>query len=130
MRTFARSDWNAAQQAWDEGEFSDEWRNVRHRAAMGGIIYPPSGSRWDSWDDDSPSQRAILIRAIRETPQLLDRCITGARSWSEVIDRLTRSRDEWRERLRLEQQDYDDDPDEREATVALARIIRRLGDSL
>lgn len=128
-RTFSRSDWLAAQQAWDDGEFSSEWREVRHKAAMGGIIFPPSGTRFDSWDDDQPSQRAMLIRAIRETPKLLDRCLIGARSWSEVIDRLMRARDEWREQMRLEEPPPEDVPDHRESAMALAAILRRIGDS-
>lgn len=99
MRTFTRADLDAANAAWTEGQFSPEWRTIRHKAAMGGLIYPPSGDKHDSWEDDSPSQRAILIRAIRETPKLLDRCVTGAKSWHDVVDRLTSARDEWREEL-------------------------------
>ena len=66
-------------------------RGVERRAARDGDAgwhYPPSGTRWDSWDDDAPSQRAILIRALRETPTLLAKCVKGAKSWSVVIDRL------------------------------------------
>lgn len=97
MRTFTRSQLEEADAAWTAGEFSDEWSHIRRRAAAGGLIYPPAGSKWDSWDDDSPSQRAMLVRAIRETPRLLDRCVVGARSWSEVLTRLLRVRDEWRD---------------------------------
>jgi hypothetical protein len=99
MRTFTRSDLDAANAAWTAGEFSREWRDIRHKAAMGGLIYPPDGDKHDSWEDDSPSQRAILIRAVRETPKLLDRCVVGASSWYVVIDRLTKARDEWRDEL-------------------------------
>jgi hypothetical protein len=99
MRTFTRADLDAANDAWKAGDFSREWREIRHKAAMGGLIYPPSGDKHDSWEDDSPSQRAILIRAIRETPQLLNRCVIGASSWSVVIERLLGERDLWREEL-------------------------------
>lgn len=129
MRTFTRADLEAANRAWDEGEFSSEWRDIRHKAAMGGLIYPPSGTRWDSWDDDSPSQRAMLIRAIRETPALLDRCLIGAPSWTVVINRLTRSRDEWRERTRLEDWEEPERPTHRDAVMTLSQILRRIGDS-
>ena len=99
MRTFTRSELDTANAAWDAGDFSKEWRAVRHKAAMGGLIYPPNGTKHDSWEDDSPSQRAILIRAIRETPKLLDRCLVGAPSWHVVITRLLGARDEWRDDL-------------------------------
>lgn len=128
MRTFTRSDLDAANRAWDEGEFSSEWRDIRHKAAMGGLIYPPSGTRFDSWDDDSPSQRAILIRAIRETPRLLERCLIGAPSWSVVISRLTRARDDLR--LDLERVPASEHPTHHEAVMTLASILKRLGDSL
>lgn len=132
MRTFSKGDWDAAQEAWASGEFSDEWREVRHQAAMRGILYPPTGSRWDSWDVDEPSQRAILIRAIRETPELLERCLFRARSWSDVIAKLLVERDELREdgwRRTHRDEDDRDEPDPREATVAIKRILERIGNS-
>lgn len=132
MRTFTRSELEDSRAAWDAGDFSSEWRHVRHKAAMGGIIYPPNGSKWDSWEDDSPSQRAMLIRAIRETPTLLDRCIVGARSWSEVITRLTSARDEWRSDL--DEKDRDelyrrDVPSHSESVRSIAAILDRIGDA-
>jgi hypothetical protein len=96
-----------------------------------GVIFPPSGDRFDSWEDDNPSQRAILIRAIRETPELLGRCFRGSRSWSDVIAKLTRARDDWRaEQRELEFcQPAVNAPSDREAVVALRRILERIGDS-
>lgn len=132
MRTFARDDWLRSQEEWTAGEFSDEWKPFRHRAAMRGMIFPPDGSRWDGWEDEHPSQRAMLIRAIRETPKLLGECIDRSRSWWEVIDKLTRARDDWRaeqDREERYQNGLRDDIDEREATVALKRILDRLADS-
>ncbi len=128
--TFSRTDFVASRAQWDEGKFSDEWKPWRHRAAMRGMIYPPEGTRFDQWDDDSPSQRAILIRAIRETPELLGRAIDRSRSWGQVIgyllvelngqaDLIERRE---RERARL-------DPDPREATVTIKRILERIGNS-
>src|SRR5687768_621697 len=96
MRTFTRAQLDEANAAWDAGDFSPEWRTIRHKAAMGGLIFPPNGTKWDSWEDDSPSQRAMIIRAIRETPALLERCVVGAKSWHHVIERLNGVRDEWR----------------------------------
>lgn len=130
MRTYSSEHWNAALDAWDAGEFSREWRDVRHQAAMRGIIYPPDGSKWDSWEDDSPSQRAMLIRAIRETPALLSKCIARSQSWSDVIAKLTQARDDWRAEIALaESRIVRDEPDHRESTLALGSIIRRIGDS-
>ena len=136
FRTYTKAEFDAAQQLWADGDFSDEWRDVRHLAAMGGILWPPTGTNWDSWEDDEPSQRAMLIRAIRETPKLLDRCIVGARSWAEVIERLLRQRDEWRDLRRLEDADEArrraDDPDavgHDESVQTLAGILARIDEA-
>ncbi len=125
-RTFTRSELDKARAAWDEGGFSREWRDIRHKAALGGLIYPPAGTALDSWDDDNPSQRAMLIRAIRETPKLLDRCLIGAPSWTVVIARLTHARDGWREEQALREREVDDVPTHREAVTSLARILERI----
>ena len=129
MRTYSQSDWQDALDAWADGEFSEEWRDVRHAMAMQGCIYPPSGTRWDSWDDDAPSQRAILIRALRETPTLLAKCVKGAKSWSVVIDRLMRARDDWRAEMRAEEGDDEDRPMDRAAPQRIADILQRITDS-
>ena len=100
MRTYSHAEWQASLDAWEGGEFSSEWRALRHTMAMQGCIYPPAGTQFDSWEDAQPSQRAVLIRAIRETPELLRRCAKGARSWSQVIERLFMARDEWRTEMR------------------------------
>lgn len=135
MRTFSRADWETAQAAWDSGEFSDEWKPFRHQAAMGGLVFPPDGTRWDSWEDDSPSQRAMLIRAIREQPSLLRSCITGARSWSQVLDRLLAKRDDWREEQREREADAArqraaDEPRRGQAAMSVGKIIDRMAESL
>lgn len=88
VRTFSRAAWQEAQAAWDAGEFSDEWPPFRELAARHGMLYPPAGTRWDSWEDDQPSQRAILVRAIRDTPTVLRACIERSSSWSQVIEML------------------------------------------
>lgn len=93
VRTFDRETYLAARDAWDAGRFGSEWADWRNIAAKSGIIFPPTGTPDDSWSDESPSQRAILIRAIRETPRLLRRAISGASSWSDVIGRLLTYRD-------------------------------------
>lgn len=128
MRTFSRDDWHAAQDQW--ADYSPEWRDVRHQAAMRGILYPPAGTSLDSWEDDEPSQRAILIRAIRETPALLASCIARSRSWSDVIGKLIGARDQWRADLAdVERRTVRDDVGHVESARSLADILRRIGDS-
>ena len=89
--------WRAARETWRAGEpWADEWKPWRHLAAIeAGIIVAPKGSAFDCWDDAEPSERALLIRAIRETPALLDRAIRspGVRSWAAIVAIVVRGRD-------------------------------------
>jgi hypothetical protein len=136
VRTYSRDVWLKAQDAWATGEFSDEWKSIRHHAAMRGIIFPPEGTRWDSWGDDSPSQRAIVIRAIRETPDLLLVAVSRSSNWGGVVRILLGTLNEevrpdlldWERRERQRRLEEEGGP--REATMALGNIIKRLGDSL
>lgn len=121
---------DASRAAWDAGGFSDEWRPWRRMAAIeAGILFPPDGTAHDSWDDDAPSQRAILIRAIRETPQLLRRSIEapGVRTWGDVIGRLLGGRDRMRDELdragELEADRRSGEPTRAEAAEALRSIL-------
>lgn len=133
MRSYSKADWDRAQDEWRD--FSDEWREVRHQAAMRGILFPPSGTKWDDWRDASPTQRAMLIRAIRETPVLLRAAVARSRSWSEVIDYLIGRRDE----MRREVEEVEDrevlraraaQPSHPEATMALGQIVQRIAESV
>jgi hypothetical protein len=45
------------------------------------------------------AQQAMLIRAIRETPLLLEQSVTGSRSWSQVLDKLLAARDKQRRKV-------------------------------
>lgn len=118
MTTFSRHDWEQAQTAW--ADFSEEWAPFRKLAAHQGFVYPPAGTKWDGWDDDHPSQRAILIRAIRETPQLLAQCVLRSRNWAQVVSELTASRDEWRARARAQSERDDADSESRRTSHAQA----------
>jgi hypothetical protein len=129
VKTYSRDAWEEAQRLWKEGQFSDEWKPYRHQAAMRGMLYPPEGTQYDSWEDDEPSQRAMLIRAIRETPNLLSRAIEKSRNWSNVLAIILRERDEWRAELQRVSPIRDPEPDAREATVALKAIIERIANS-
>jgi hypothetical protein len=133
-RSFSRSDWEASLRAWSEGDFSEEWRPYRHQAAMKGMIFPPDGTNLDSWDDDRPSQRAIIIRAIRETPGVLRQAIDRSKNWSEVIAYVLRRRDEFRAQMNDREADELRDrdayaPTPRQASAAIAEILGRIADS-
>ena len=104
VRTFSRVEWEAADDAWAAGEFSDEWTPFRELARARGILYPPAGTRWDSWEDPGPSQRAILVRAIRDTPELLRRTIGHSRSWSQVIAGLVETIGEMRDEVAADEE--------------------------
>lgn len=93
--TFDRETWQRAVAAWDAGRFGPEWADWRWLAARAGIIFPPIGSPDDSWADARPSQRAMLVRAIRETPRLLRWALSrpGIRSWGDVLEHLLTGRD-------------------------------------
>lgn len=127
-RLYTAEQTSEARTAWATGHFSDEWRPWRHLAAMeGGIIAPPEGSRWDQWDDENPSQRAMLIRAIRETPELLRGAIRTAPrpTWGAVLEVLLSGRDQMARRLDDEQRDVmasRDEPTPQEAAAVLRRI--------
>jgi hypothetical protein len=83
MKTYGRDAYLEADRLWRD--FSDEWDPWRLLAAERGMLYPPSGTALDQWDDDEPSQRAMLIRAIRESPTLLGMAIGSSSSWGEVV---------------------------------------------
>lgn len=94
--TFDRETWQRAMAAWEAGGFSSEWADWRRLAARAGIVFPPSGSAEDSWADARPSQRALVVRAMRETPRLLRWALArpGLRSWGDVLEHLLSARDE------------------------------------
>lgn len=133
MRTYGAADWTASLNEWELGEFGPEWRDFRHAAAMRGMIYPPTGSKWDSWEDDEPSQRAIVYRAVHDTPKLLMAAINESRSWGQVVKIILGRLQEWREDLdRRDRQiarEREHEPNPIEATQSLRAIIDRIGQS-
>ena len=132
-RTYSRSDWTASQQAWDDGEFGYRWQAIRRIAAERGFIYPPSGTRHDDREVESPSQRAIVWRALQDNPTGLERIVRRSRSWSEVVDGIIGLE----ARLRVDADDNGkvDDwerellPDHRESVMALSAVIKRIEES-
>jgi len=107
VRTFDRETWNRADAAWRAGRFGPEWPDWRGLAGKAGIIFPPDGSPDDSWADAHPSQRALVYRAIVETPRLLRWALRqpGIASWGDVIEHLLAGRD--RLALDADQRDAD-----------------------
>lgn len=133
MRTYSRADWLASQQAWDDGEFGYRWQAIRRIAADRGFIYPPSGTVHDDREVESPSQRAIVWRALEDNPTETERIVRRSRSWSEVVDGIIGLE----ARLRV---DADDDgkvddwereqlPTHRESVMALSAVIKRIEES-
>lgn len=133
-RTFSRYDWMAARQAWDDGDFSSEWAPFRALAADRGMIYPPTGTALDAWNAEEPAQRALIIRAIRDTPTLLRQSILSSRSWGEVVTKLIRQRDEWKELDDLEQtyvrrERRSEEPTEHGSAMSIASLLERVAAS-
>lgn len=130
-RTFTRERLDASRRAWDAGGFSDEWREWRHLAAMrSGIIDPPAGTRWDSWADDHPSERAILVRAIRETPRALRDALASGRchTWAQVVRELVIGRDAMGEDADRREREWD--ATRRAPMVPLSDTLGVLADTL
>lgn len=132
-RTFSREAWVHSQNQWRDGDFGPEWDFYRQRAADRGFIFPPNGTKHDSIEDDSPSQRALIYRAIDETPQALVDAIRASRSWTEVISKLMQHRDGLRDDAELREKqirwDNQDRPTARQAMTRLADIFQRIKDS-
>lgn len=105
MRTYRREDFLAAREAWDKDFDHDDWGPFRAAAAERGMLYPPSGSKLDSWEDPKPSQRAIVYRAIQDTPEALMDAINESRSWSEVIGKVMLDMHGRREYVRMAEED-------------------------
>ena len=131
-RLLTREQLDATDAAWATRHFSDEWGPWRALAARAaGIVDPPEGSRWDQWDDEDPSERAILVRAIRETPRTLRRILASGRvfTWAQVVRVLVRRRDlvsESVDRRELEDAGRRDEPTRSQATESLRSILGRL----
>ena len=129
---FTKEVWLRACQAWDAGRFGREWADWRLLAAKEGVIFPPEGTPEDSWADGRPSQRAMIVRAIRETPRLLRWAIRrpGVASWSDVIENLLEGRD----RLGLEaderERDWTLEKSRRGRPVRIGEMLSVVGDSL
>ena len=133
MRTFSREDWQASEHAWQDGEYGWRWGQLRRIARESGILYPPAGTAHDDRDAESPSQRAIIWRALEDNPTELYAIVRRARSWSGVVDRIIGLESRLRSDADYNQRDIDhekaNDPDHRESASSIASILQRIGDS-
>lgn len=130
-RTFSRDDWLAAKESWSS--FGHAWHGLRQRAALNGMIFAPSGTAHDDRDAESPSQRAIVYRALQDNPGALYAIVGRSRSWFDVVDRVIGLESRLREDADLVERnvrfDKEREPDEREAVVSLKYIVDRLAAS-
>jgi hypothetical protein len=133
MRTYRREDWVASQQAWDDGEFGYRWQAIRRLAADRGFIYPPSGTIHDDREVESPSQRAIVWRALEDNPGEVERIVRRSRSWHDVVDGIigleARLRVDADDETQVDDWEREQLPDHRESVMALSSILKRIGDS-
>ena len=132
-RTFSRADWEAAERAWSEGDYGWRWAHIRRIARGQGILFPPNGTILDDRDAESPSQRAIVWRALEDNPAELERIVRRSRSWSQVVDYIVGMEERLRREVGETEQDEAwhraDDPDHRQSVQALGAILERIESS-
>lgn len=142
-RGFTYAELEASREAWEafyrDGLHASEvpaararWRDARHTMALRGHIDPPHGSGRDSWGDDGQlTQRAVIVRAMRDTPALFSRSLSAASSWGDLCRLLIAGR-VGLEVDALEREtwaDQDAEPDRvghAEAVATLAGVLRRI----
>lgn len=129
-RTYSRSTFEEARAAWEAGNFGQAWEPYRRAAAEAGFIFPPTGTEFDDRDDDEPSQRAVVYRAIEDTPQTLLVLIRRSHSWGHVVAGIVADMGRRREDVDLAERDAAwerrDDPTTEQATTALRGILGRI----
>lgn len=127
-RTYSRTDVEMARAAW--AEFGDEWREPRRVAGQRGMLYPPSGTRWDSREDESPSQRAIVYAALQDRPKGTLAIIGRSRSWSQVVRAIVADESRLREGADLAERDAtrerEHQPTRSQAIEAIRGVLGRL----
>lgn len=134
MRTYSRSEWQAAQQAWRDLNVSSEWGPVIELARQSGMLYPPAGTHFDEWNDPEPSQWAVVCREFYDYRAKLEEAIRASRSWREVVAWILHDRS-WREELgALSEKDAAwakaQEPTPREAAETIGSFLRKIADSV
>ncbi len=107
MKTYSRDAFLAARRAWAEGGFGADWEPFRDIAAQRGFLWPPNGTDSDDRDAGSPSQRAIVWRAICDTPRWLAETMRHCDSWSMVVGAILAHEEGMREDATYRERDAD-----------------------
>jgi hypothetical protein len=134
MRTYDRETYVKAQQAWADIRLVG-WERIREAAAKSGMLFPPKGTRWDSWNDPQPSQVAKVEQARQENEPELLRIIRRSRSWNQVVGAVMAFEDHTRELawIRTEDDEYEAMAEKRRRygdPMALGHIIVRVAESM
>ncbi len=131
MRTFDRATYLEAQESWKD--FDWEWEAIRRVAYEAGFIYAPEGTKWDDRAAESPTQRAIVWRALQDNPTKLTAIVRRSHSWGQVVSGIigmeASLREDANDLARDTAWSRQDEPDHRQSTMALKSILTRLGDS-
>ena len=138
MRTYSRSEWLHADKAWRALMAPSQlprWKPYREAAALRGFIYPPVGARGDSWGDRQLTPWAIVARELYDgIPARLMAAIAQSWSWSQVVARIVRQRDDVYEDTLLREKDAAweraKEPTHAEAAMSVGAILRRMADSM
>lgn len=133
-RTYRREDLEASRLAWSDLRLDSSWDSVRRLAGERGMIFPPTGTRWDDWTDPMPTQFAIIARAHRDTPTTLLSTISVCRSWSQVVAKVIHDRDQRAEDADLEEREVAwekaSEITDRQAIERFGAIVARVRDSI
>lgn len=131
QRTYSAADYHEAQRQWNTGSYGPEWEPWRRLAQRAGLLYPPKGSVHDTWDTPSPSQRALVVRAMREMPQTLRWALgRSVQSWSDVLTAVHAERDTLRQSIEADEAPATPAPGHREAAMSLAAVFERVATSI
>lgn len=135
MKTYDRDTFVRARAAWDEGAFGPAWSELRRISWERGFPFPPAGTEWDSVEDAEPSQRAIVWHWLEDRPVETTATVARSWSWSQVVRALMGMAERVRDDVDLAEREDAWDRDHnrarpRDDTLALAAILRRLGDSV
>lgn len=131
MKTYDRDTFERAKESWRD--FGPEWNALRQIAYDRGFPVAPRGTRHDDRDAEHPTPRAIIWAALVNRPVETLGIARRSGSWGQVVDLIIGAEERHRERaaevIRDDAWARKDEPDGREATVSLKRIVDRIASS-
>jgi hypothetical protein len=131
MRTFDRDTFDRASALWAEGEFGSEWDEAKRISWERGFPFPPTGTQWDSREEGSPSQRAIVYAALDDRPKGTLEIIRRSRSWGEVVSAIFGVEAQLREQAGIDEIDAALErasrPSHTESVEVLRDVLDRIG---